>query len=145
MTFDFLVCFTFHSQIFTNPRNFLAAEESNIYNPKAPKLSKKRMSYLRRIIAKDKSTAIHLGRVINPFGFSVLQRCAPYLQSYSTSNPIPLMRNCQEIMQRVPSESLIFTQKPRPRNLGNPKAIAFSNVANRQSFIRTKNLKRLRP
>ena len=34
-------------------------------------------------------------------------------------------------MQRVPSESLIFTQKPRPRNLGNPKAIAFSNIANR--------------
>ena len=41
------------------------------------------------------------------------------------------MKNCQEILQRVPSEILIFEQKPRPRNLGNPKAIAFSNAENR--------------
>ena len=41
------------------------------------------------------------------------------------------MKNCQEISQRVPSESLIFTQKPRPRNLGNPKAIAFASAENR--------------
>ena len=89
------------------------------------------MNYLRRIIAKDKSIAIHLGRVINPFGFSILGKCAPYLQSYSAGNPISLMKNCQEILQRVPSEILIFEQKPRPRNLGNPKAIAFSNAENR--------------
>ena len=105
-------------------------EDSNIYNPKAPRLSEEMANYLRRIIAKDKSTAIHLGRVINPFGFSILRKCAPYLQSYSASNPIPLMKNCQEILQRVPSESLIFTQKPWARNLGNPKAIAFAGAEN---------------
>ena len=33
-------------------------------------------------------------------------------------------------MQRVPSEVQIFNQKPRPRNLGNPKAIAFANAEN---------------
>ena len=33
-------------------------------------------------------------------------------------------------MQQVPSESLIFTQKPRAMNLGNPKAIAFTNAEN---------------
>ena len=85
------------------------AEDSDIYNPKAPKLSEERMSYLRKIIAEDKGTAIHLGQVINPFGFFILRRCAPYLQSYSAGNLIPLMRNCQEIMQWVPSKSLIFT------------------------------------
>ena len=34
-------------------------------------------------------------------------------------------------MQRVPLESLIFNQKPRARNLGNPKAIAFASAENR--------------
>ena len=41
------------------------------------------------------------------------------------------MKNCQEIWQRVPSEAQIFTQKARPRNLGDPKAIAFANAENR--------------
>ena len=41
------------------------------------------------------------------------------------------MKNCQEIWQRVPSEAQIFTQRARPRNLGDPKAIAFANVENR--------------
>ena len=120
------------SNISANPRKlFSVPEDSDIYNPKAPRLTEERGKYLRRIITKDKSTAIHLGRVINPFGFSILRKCAPYLQSYSVGNPIPLMKNCQEILQRVPSEVLIFEQKPRPRNLGNPKAIAFASAENR--------------
>lgn len=45
-------------------------------------------------------------------------------------------------MQRVPSESLIFTQKPRPRNLGNSKAIAFSNVANRSELPSDEDFKK---
>lgn len=94
-------------------------------------MSEERAAYLRRIIAKDKSTAIHLGRVINPFGFSILKKCTPYLQSHSCGDPIPLMKNCQEIWQRVPSEAQIFAQKARPRNLGDPKAIAFANAENR--------------
>ena len=138
----FLFIFFSYSQIFTNPRNFLAAEDSDIYNPKAPKLSEERMNYLWKFIAKEKSIVIHLGRVINPFGFSILWRCAPYLQSYSVGNHIPLMRNCQEITKRVPSESLIFTQKPRPRNLGNLKAIAFSNVANHPELPSDKDFKK---
>lgn len=64
--------------------------------------------------------------MINLFGFSVLQRCALYLQAYSTGNPIPLMRNSQEILNKVPSEVMIFQQKPRPRGLTNPKDIIFS-------------------
>ena len=40
------------------------------------------------------------------------------------------MKNCQEILRRVPSESLIFAQKPQARNLGNPKAIAFAGAQN---------------
>ena len=52
------------------------------------------------------------------------------------------MRNCQEIMQWVPSESLIVTQKSRPRNLGNPKAIAFSNVANRPELPSDEDFKK---
>ena len=125
-----------------SPQTLPASEGFDIYNQKAPKLSEERASYLRRIITKDKSTAIHLGRVINPFGFSILRRCTPYLQSYSASNPIPMMKHCQEIMQRVPSESLIFTQKPRPGNLGNPKAMAFSNVANRPELPSDEDFKK---
>ena len=41
------------------------------------------------------------------------------------------MKNCQEIWQRVPSEAQIFTQRARPRKLGDPKTIAFANVENR--------------
>ena len=41
------------------------------------------------------------------------------------------MKNCQEIWQRVPLEAQIFTQKTRPRNLGDPKAIAFAKAENR--------------
>ena len=36
-----------------------------------------------------------------------------------------------KIWQRVPSKALIFTQKTRPRNLGDPKAIAFAKAENR--------------
>ena len=88
------------------------------------------MKFLRKYIAKDKSTALNLGRIINPFGFSILRRCTPYLQSYSARNPIPLMKNSQEILHRVPSEVLIFKQKARPRNMGNPDTIAFSSTKN---------------
>ena len=88
------------------------------------------MNFLQKYIAKDKSAAINLGRIINPFSFSILRRCTPHLQSYNTGNPIPLMKNSEEILQRVPSETLIFKHKARPRNLGNPNAIAFSDTEN---------------
>ena len=83
------------------------------------------MNLFRKFIAKDKNIAINLGQIINPFGFSVLQRCTTYLQLNNTGNPIHFIKNIQEIIQKVPSEVLIFKQKARPRNLGNPKAIAF--------------------
>ena len=41
------------------------------------------------------------------------------------------MKNSEDILRWVPSEALIFTQKPWPRNLGNPKAIGFVNMENR--------------
>ena len=63
---------------------------------------------------------------MNRFGLSILRRCSPYLQSHSAGNPIPLMKNSQEILHRVPSEELIFQQKPAARNLGNPQAVGFS-------------------
>ena len=88
------------------------------------------MNFLRKYIAKDKSTAINLGWIINPFDFSILRRYTPYIQSYSAGNPIPLMKNRQEILQRVPSEALIFKQKARTRNLGNLNVITFSNSEN---------------
>ena len=108
-----------------------ALKDSNVYNPKAPKPTDQRADYVRKYIAKEKSTAIHIGRVINPFGFSILRRCTLYLQAYSAGNPIPLMRNSQEILQRVPLEVLTFQQKPRARNFSNPKAIGFSIMGNR--------------
>ena len=49
---------------------------------------------------------------------------------YNTGNPIPLTKNSQEILQRVPSEALIFNQKARPRKLGNPNAIVFFDLEN---------------
>ena len=47
-------------------------EDYEIYNPKTPKLSDEKMNFLQKYIAKDKSTAINLGQIINPFGFSIL-------------------------------------------------------------------------
>ena len=84
------------------------------------------MKYLRKYIAKDKSSALNLGRIINHFGLSILRKCSPYLQSHSAGNPISLMKNIQEILHRVPSKELIFKQKPAARNLDNPQAIRFS-------------------
>ena len=86
-------------------------EDFDWYNPKAPKPFDARKSYLRKFIAKDKSTTIHIERVINPFGPSILRRCTPYLQAYSAENPIPLMKNSEDILQWVPLEALIFTEK----------------------------------
>ena len=52
------------------------------------------------------------------------------------------MKNCQEILQRVPSEVQIFNQKPRPRNLGNPKAIAFASAENRPELPTDEDFKK---
>ena len=56
------------------------------------------------------------------------------------------MKNSQEILQRVPSEALIFKQKSRPRNLGSPNAIAFFDGENHpelpsdEDFKKAKNM-----
>ena len=88
----------------TNLQNlsFPAPEGSDLYNSKAPKPFDERVDYRQRLIAKDKSTAIHIGQIINPFGLSILRRYTLYLQAYSAGNPIPLMNYSQEILQRVP-------------------------------------------
>ena len=52
------------------------------------------------------------------------------------------MRNFQEITQWVLSESMIFMQKPRPRNLGNPKATTFSNVVNHPEIPSNEDFKK---
>ena len=100
-----------------------------------PKISEERMKYLQKYIAKDKSTALNLGRIMNRFGLSILRKCSPYLQSHSVGNPIPLMKNSQEILHRVPSEESIFQQKPAVRNLGNPQAVGFSSSEYRPELL----------
>ena len=106
--FFLISCLISSVLLFSTPKN------SDIYSPKAPKPTDEKANYLQKFIAKDKSTAIHIGRVINPFGFSILRRCTLYLQAYSAGNLIHMMKNSQEILQMVHSETLIFKQKPRP-------------------------------
>ena len=68
--------------------------------------------------------------MINPLSFSILRCCAPYLEMLNFGNPIPFMKNSQEILTRVPSKTLIFEQIPRRRNLGDPKTKFYVTLDN---------------